>query len=281
MRDPANIRRSLLTAMWRLSINGVCHARALELADAVERSEDGVRAILAQFREDGTITAQHGNFDRSTWKLNVRPEDYDHTPRYVTKVEWTDHILGRIPGLWVEGHTTAVMLERLGLPPEAKNALIGKIHRLGLPSRPSPIGVTKSDKPKYRSTRTPKPIPVLPPVTLPKLPSEAASPPVVVEPPIVPIATPPKNGPLMSAIARATTGYISPFDNVTFRPVRREPPSQPYISPAAKCTFPLWKHGARPTHKYCNAPVDRRSFCEHHADLCLVTFQPMRVLVAA
>jgi GcrA cell cycle regulator len=49
---------------------------------------------------------------------------------------WTDDRIANLKKLWSEGLTTVEIGKRLGV---SKNAVVGKAHRLGLKSRPSPI----------------------------------------------------------------------------------------------------------------------------------------------
>lgn len=51
--------------------------------------------------------------------------------------DWTGNELDTIRRLWAEGLSIAKIADRL--PGRTKNAVVGKIHRLVLPSRPSPI----------------------------------------------------------------------------------------------------------------------------------------------
>jgi GcrA cell cycle regulator len=50
--------------------------------------------------------------------------------------EWSSEMIVRLRNLWCEGHSTAEIGRRLHI---SKNAVVGKAHRLHLPSRPSPI----------------------------------------------------------------------------------------------------------------------------------------------
>ena len=56
--------------------------------------------------------------------------------------EWTPTRISILIALWNEGLTTSVIGEKLGV---TKNAVVGKVHRLGLPTRGSPI--TQKPKP--------------------------------------------------------------------------------------------------------------------------------------
>ena len=50
--------------------------------------------------------------------------------------EWIPQRVSALIALWNEGLSTSVIGERLGV---TKNAVVGKVHRLGLPKRGSPI----------------------------------------------------------------------------------------------------------------------------------------------
>jgi hypothetical protein len=49
---------------------------------------------------------------------------------------WTEERVDQLTQLWIEGLSASEIGRRLEV---SKNAVIGKAHRLGLPSRPSPI----------------------------------------------------------------------------------------------------------------------------------------------
>ena len=51
-------------------------------------------------------------------------------------MSWTDETIKRLKKLWSEGHTTSEIGRMIG---KSKNAVVGKVHRLNLPPRPSPI----------------------------------------------------------------------------------------------------------------------------------------------
>ncbi len=50
--------------------------------------------------------------------------------------EWTPTRISALIALWSEGMPTSAIGQRLGI---TKNAVVGKVHRLGLPKRGSPI----------------------------------------------------------------------------------------------------------------------------------------------
>ena len=77
---------------------------------------------------------------------------------------WPDQTIADLLALWEEGLSASTIGRRIG---KSKNAVIGKAHRLGLPSRPTPIQPPAPPKPQpVRVKRT----------SLPSLPSVAAAP---------------------------------------------------------------------------------------------------------
>jgi len=64
-------------------------------------------------------------------------------------MSWTPERISDLEKLWAEGHSTAEIGRRMGV---SKNAVVGKAHRLGLPSRQSPIDA-KRRAPRKPATR--------------------------------------------------------------------------------------------------------------------------------
>ncbi len=54
-------------------------------------------------------------------------------------IDWTPDRVKTLMALWAEGISTLEIGRRLGV---TKNAVVGKVHRLGLPKRQSPINST-------------------------------------------------------------------------------------------------------------------------------------------
>ncbi|WP_010546096.1 GcrA family cell cycle regulator, partial [Sphingomonas elodea] len=52
-------------------------------------------------------------------------------------MSWTDERIETLKKMWDSGLTATQIAEELG--GVSRNAVIGKAHRLGLPSRPSPV----------------------------------------------------------------------------------------------------------------------------------------------
>lgn len=63
---------------------------------------------------------------------------------------WTDERIERLKALWDEGLSASQIAKELG-EGVTRNAVIGKAHRLGLKSRPSPV---KSDKKPVKRAQT-------------------------------------------------------------------------------------------------------------------------------
>ena len=63
-------------------------------------------------------------------------------------MSWTDERIDRLKAMWADGSTASQIAEDLG--GVSRNAVIGKAHRLGLESRPSPVraGEEKEKKAK-------------------------------------------------------------------------------------------------------------------------------------
>jgi len=65
-------------------------------------------------------------------------------------LSWTDERIDRLKELWTQGHTASHIADELG--GVSRNAVIGKAHRLGLQSRPSPVKPNEpAPKPKAKS----------------------------------------------------------------------------------------------------------------------------------
>ena len=52
-------------------------------------------------------------------------------------MSWTDERIDRLKSMWAKGATASQIADELG--GVSRNAVIGKAHRLGLQSRPSPV----------------------------------------------------------------------------------------------------------------------------------------------
>jgi GcrA cell cycle regulator len=64
-------------------------------------------------------------------------------------MEWTEERTTLLRTLWLQGQTASQIAERLG--GVTRNAVIGKAHRLGLSSRPSPIRQRPAARPSVQA----------------------------------------------------------------------------------------------------------------------------------
>jgi GcrA cell cycle regulator len=111
-------------------------------------------------------------------------------------MSWTDERIESLRTMWEKGLTASQIADELG--GVSRNAVIGKAHRLGLKSRPSPVKATeKVAKPvKAAAPATPKPVA---PVSAPRAAAPVAPRPVVAAPrqeARAPVETPTADGAL-------------------------------------------------------------------------------------
>ena len=135
---------------------------------------------------------------------------------------WTDAELADLDRRWRRGEVASAIGRALG---KTKNSIIGKAHRLKLPPRRSPIGMTKAARARARSELGPEPMPErLPGVSRflgPEPEPEAARPLKLAE---------------------------------TAKSARYKP-----------CLWPMWPDGAKPTHEYCGERRQvGSSYCQAH-----------------
>ena len=74
-------------------------------------------------------------------------------------MSWTDQRIDQLKTLWEKGLTASQIADELG--GVSRNAVIGKAHRLGLKSRPSPVKANEPDKkaaPKKAAAAPAKPM---------------------------------------------------------------------------------------------------------------------------
>ena len=69
-------------------------------------------------------------------------------------MSWTDERIDRLKSMWTKGATASQIAEELG--GVSRNAVIGKAHRLGLESRPSPVKPGEEKEKKAKAPPAPK-----------------------------------------------------------------------------------------------------------------------------
>lgn len=120
-------------------------------------------------------------------------------------MSWTDERIDQLKGMWERGLTASQIADELG--GVSRNAVIGKAHRLGLQSRPSPVKANETPK-KTVAAAPRKPAPAAPEVEAPR----AAA-------PTPPQPTPVRAAPPVSAPAPVTSA--TPADDAPAAPQPR------------------------------------------------------------
>ena len=137
---------------------------------------------------------------------------------------WTDERIEKLKVMWEGGKTASVIAEELG--GVSRNAVIGKAHRLGLQSRPSPVAAKDVEQSAPAPTPAP-PAPPAPPAAIKPAAPAAAAP---VEPAVARMAPPPPN-PFPPHVPTGPTGAelrsIGPGGFLRQGPGDQAPPSQP------------------------------------------------------
>lgn len=183
-------------------------------------------------------------------------------------MEWNEETLARLRELWTEGHSTAEIGRQLGV---SKNAIVGKAHRLDLPSRPSPI---RREQPA--AAVLPEPAGTLPPLESESAAKELAA----VSPAAAALAIPQApsiRAPAPTAAAPRPEPSGPPPQPAAVIPLTRAAPSQP--RPYARIITCCWPIGEPGTHSFhfCDAPSEPgRPYCTDHTKLAYVKVKDRR-----
>ncbi|MDB5717924.1 MAG: GcrA cell cycle regulator [Sphingomonas bacterium] len=189
---------------------------------------------------------------------------------------WTDERIDQLKRLWEQGMTASQIAEELG--GVSRNAVIGKAHRLGLQSRPSPV---RSSEPAP-VVEEPEAVVVEPeaPVVAEAEPVEAVS----EEPPApAPAPAPVAPQPMVRSIGPGGFQRQGPGDQqppATPAPPRRLVPARPNSEIAGKtglldlndkiCKWPIG-HPGEPDFHFCGRPINPGfPYCLDH---CSVAYQ--------
>ena len=202
-------------------------------------------------------------------------------------MSWTDERIERLKTMWTQGSTASQIAEELG--GVSRNAVIGKAHRLGLESRPSPVKAGEEKEKKAKPAPAPR---AAKPAAPPKPAAAAAE-------PREPIADAPRQAsnagvPAPSKQADATTiqyrsvgpgGFIRQGPGDTQAPIppappRRLVPAKPSAEVADKtslldlndrvCRWPMG-HPGEPDFHFCGKPSNPGyPYCVDH---CGVAYQ--------
>ena len=202
-------------------------------------------------------------------------------------MSWTDERIESLRTMWEKGLTASQIADELG--GVSRNAVIGKAHRLGLKSRPSPVKATDKAKPaKVAAPAAPKPAA---PASAPRAAAPAAPRPVAPAPRSEPrptVDTPTADGSLSAAPPKSDSprivsigpgGFIrqGPGDQqapIPPAPPRRLVPAKPSAEIAGKttlldlndriCRWPMG-HPGEPDFHFCGVAVNPGfPYCVEH-----------------
>src|SRR3990170_1481799 len=198
-------------------------------------------------------------------------------------MSWTDERIERLKTMWTEGSTASQIAEELG--GVSRNAVIGKAHRLGLESRPSPVKPGEEKEKKAAAPPAParapaeKPAPKPAPVAAPV----AAAP--TPEPATEPAAKPAAPESTIQYRSVGPGGFIRQGPGDTQAPIppappRRLVPAKPSAEVAGKtglldlndriCKWPMG-HPGEPDFHFCGQPSNPGfPYCVAH---CGVAYQ--------
>ena len=194
-------------------------------------------------------------------------------------MSWTDERIEQLRQMWQAGHTASQIAETLG--GVSRNAVIGKAHRLGLQSRPSPVKPGEAEaepveKPPVAAKPAPAPTPAPAPIEpRPAAPASATS---AAQPP-----SPPQDMPIVRSIGPGGFQRQNPHEQqspIPPAPPRRLVPAKPSPEIADKtslldlndriCKWPLG-HPGEPDFHFCGNPVNPGfPYCLEH---CSVAYQ--------
>jgi GcrA cell cycle regulator len=203
---------------------------------------------------------------------------------------WTEERIGTLKQMWEGGQTASQIAEALG--GVSRNAVIGKAHRLGLQSRPSPVKPNEPVAKAAPETPAPKPAPVAEKpaaaASAPAAPQRAEAParaapapkPAAAAPTPAPAAAPDPDArpePILRSVGPGGFVRQSPSEQAppaTPAPPRRLVPAKPSPDIAGKttlldlndriCKWPLG-HPGEPDFHFCGEKVNPGfPYCVEH-----------------
>ena len=203
-------------------------------------------------------------------------------------MSWTDERIERLKKMWSEGATASQIADELG--GVSRNAVIGKAHRLGLETRPSPVKPGEEKEEKKRAAAAPPPPPAKPApkasAAKPAAPSEAERPGETAAPAASPLTgAPQRPQPDMQFRSIGPGGFIRQGPGEQQAPIppappRRLVPAKPSPEIADKtslldlndriCKWPIG-HPGEPDFHFCGKPANPGyPYCVDH---CGVAYQ--------
>lgn len=198
-------------------------------------------------------------------------------------MSWTDERIATLKKMWEVGSTASQIAEELG--GVSRNAVIGKAHRLGLKSRPSPVKANEQKKAakkapaKSAAAKKPSPKPAAKPDAAKAEPAKASA--QVLEKPVgvqsQPVPNPRSDLPKIVSVGPGGFLRQGPGDQqapIPPAPPRRLVPAKPSPEIADKtslldlsekvCRWPIG-HPGEPDFHFCGEPVNTGfPYCVEH-----------------
>jgi GcrA cell cycle regulator len=216
-------------------------------------------------------------------------------------MSWTDERIDKLKSLWGQGLTASQIADELG--GVSRNAVIGKAHRLGLESRPSPVKgnddapaappapkeAAPPPAPKVEAAPKPRPAPEPKPAPAPRPAPVAAAAAPAAAPAAVPSEKPASDGPVYRSIGPGGFQRQQPGEQqapIPPAPPRRLVPAKPAPEIADKtsllelndriCKWPLG-HPGEPDFHFCGDPVNPGfPYCVQHCGQAYQAQMPRR-----
>ncbi|QFS81943.1 GcrA cell cycle regulator [Roseivivax sp. THAF40] len=187
-------------------------------------------------------------------------------------MSWTDERVETLKKMWADGQSASQIAKELG--GVTRNAVIGKVHRLGLSNRagaePAEAAAPKAEAPKPKAEpKAPKPAPAPEPQAEPEEPvleTKSATPAAVpARPKIIPAGQPLPPQPSANEISPEALAKVNAVEKkakkITLMELTERTCKWPVGDPA---TDDFW---------FCGLPVQQgKPYCEAHVG---VAFQPM------
>ncbi|WP_425043469.1 GcrA family cell cycle regulator [Primorskyibacter sp. S87] len=184
-------------------------------------------------------------------------------------MSWTDERVELLKKMWGEGQSASQIAKELG--GVTRNAVIGKVHRLGLSNRASGGGSTKSE-PKEKPAAAPKAEAKAKPKTEPARPTAQAAPAAEAKPTPIPARKQiiPAGQPLPP---QPSANEISPEALAKVNEVEKKAKKLNLMELTERtCKWPVGDP-ATEDFWFCGLPVQQgKPYCEAHVG---VAFQPM------
>jgi GcrA cell cycle regulator len=196
-------------------------------------------------------------------------------------MSWTDERIEQLKKLWSKGMTASQIADELG--GVSRNAVIGKAHRLGLQSRPSPVKPNEPVAARPRAKAAPQPVAEPAAAKIAAAQPEPPAPAAATRPAAAPAAAPGQPQPQIRSIGPGGFLRQGPGEQqspIPPAPPRRLVPAKPSAEVADKtslldlnekiCKWPIG-HPGEPDFHFCGRPSNPGfPYCVEH---CGVAYQ--------